>query len=76
MRRATVKKLIMMLTFLAAIAPAAALAQSGNGIRIRIDYYSDAMMTNAVGQSVELCDGTTYSNGYPTEYSTYEEYEC
>lgn len=67
------RKIAIALSLLAAIAPTAALAQGGSGVRIRITYYGGGQV---VGEFVELCSGTSYWNGYPTEHSVYEEYEC
>jgi hypothetical protein len=68
------RKIAFALFCIAALAPTVADAQTG--IFIRVTYYSDPALTNVVGQSVQFCDGSSTSNGYPTEYSTYEEFDC
>lgn len=67
------RKIAIALSLLAAVAPAAAVSQSGSGVRIRITYYEHGQV---VGQFVELCNGTSYWNGYPTGDSSYEQYDC
>jgi hypothetical protein len=39
-------------------------------------YYSDSGHNNLVGVAGEYCDQTTYSWGYPDDYSTYETWAC
>jgi hypothetical protein len=68
------RKIGIVLSLLAAIAPAAALAQNGSGVRIRITYYEPGQVI--VGEFVEYCDGSSVWNGYPTEHSVYQQYDC
>lgn len=68
------RKIAIALTLLVAIAPALASAQNG-GVRIRITYYSGAG-GQVVGEFVEFCDGSSVWNGYPTEHSSYMQYDC
>lgn len=68
------RKIAIALSLLAAVAPAVAFAQ-GSGVRIRVTYYS-GVGGQVVGEFVELCNGSSYWNGYPTEHSAYEEYDC
>lgn len=65
------RKIVLALSLLAAALPAVAEAQSG--VRIRITYYEGGQI---VGEFVEFCDGSSAWNGYPTEHSTYAQYEC
>jgi len=67
------RKIAIALSLLAAIAPAAATAQNGSGVRIRITYYESGQV---VGEFVEFCDGSSVWNGYPTEHSSYMQYDC
>ena len=67
------RKIVIILSLLAAIAPAAAVAQNGSGVRIRITYYESQVV---VGEFVEFCDGSSVWNGYPTEHSSYMQYDC
>lgn len=48
----------------------------GNGIRLKINYFSDASLSNQTGEYVQLCDGTIYFNGHPDDHSTYFEGAC
>ena len=67
------RKIAIVLSLLAVIAPAAAVAQNGSGVRIRITYYQGGQV---VGEFVEFCDGSSVWNGYPTEHSSYMQYDC
>lgn len=65
------RKIVLALSLLAAVAPSVAVAQSG--VRIRITYYEGGQI---VGEFVEFCDGSSAWNGYPTGESSYQQYEC
>jgi hypothetical protein len=70
------RKLLALFAILAFVVPTPALTQGGSGVRIRVNYYSDAGYTNQVGEYVELCNGQSYWNGQLTEYGQYSEYDC
>lgn len=71
------RKMVLALFLAAAMAPTIATAQTTTGgIFIRVTYYSDPGLTDPVGESVQFCDGSSTSNGYPTGYSTYEQFDC
>ena len=70
------KSAIILAALAMAIPGSVADAQSGSGVRIRINYYSDAAYTNQTGEFVEFCDGSSTWNGQPDIHSQYFEYEC
>lgn len=70
------KKSAILLAALAMAIPGGIADAQNGGVRIRINYYSDASLTNQVGEFVEFCNGSSTSNGELTEHSQYFQYEC
>ena len=70
------KKTAIFLAALAMAIPGGVAEAQNAGVRIRINYYSDASLTNQVGEFVEFCNGSSTWNGELTEHGQYFQYDC